>query len=187
MGKLLSAAVALCLLAAGSFGQTVTPSGSVPYVPLVVDGASAGNTAVTNTEEVLKTYTVPANTLNNIGDVLEITAGGVMGATTDVKTAGIRVGGIGGALCAAPSGNAASMIRWYGSARLVKTGTTAMSITGFGAVLNGSNNGTSSGTTNITTTASTDVVITGKNATNSVAGSVTVQYFSVTLIRAPGT
>jgi Cft2 family RNA processing exonuclease len=64
-------------------------------VPLNVDVATAGAGNVGSGEDVLKTYTVPANTLGaNYAKQLELEAWGVTGANADSKTIKLYFGAV---------------------------------------------------------------------------------------------
>ena len=145
---------------------------------LYVTGVVAGNAADT-TEDIMQTYTVPALTLANVGDILEIVAGGAFGGTTDAKTARLRIGGIAGSIVCAPTGNSASQTRWAITAWVVKTGASTQSFTGLGAISAAATGGSLNGTATLTDTATIQIVVTGQNATNSVVNSVTCQYLHV--------
>ena len=149
---------------------------------LYVTGTSVGNGADL-TEDVLQTYTLPANTLTNVGDILHIVAGGVFGGTSDSKTARIRFGGIAGAVLCGPTGVSAGATRWVIESWIVKTAAGAQSFTSLGNTVNANTSGTTSGTTALDETTNLQIVATGQNTTNPAAGSITCQYFHVRLIR----
>ncbi len=153
---------------------------SPPLNVLSVDGVLVGNGADT-TEDTLKTVTLAAKTLNKVGDTIHISAGGTFAASTDVKTLRVKFGGT---AVISPPGVAAGEIKWGVDIWITKTGLNTQSYNAIGRVLNSSNDGTSSGTLAITETAAIAVVVTGQNATNSVASSVTVQMLRVELIHA---
>jgi len=179
-------AAALALLSLPAVAQIVS-GGAASVVPLYVTGIAGANTAVTNVEEQLLTYTVPAGVLVNAGDTLHIVVGGQFAATTDSKTAFVRLNSITGQILSQPVGATASATRWTVEAWVTKTPTsgTSYTYTSIAGVANASNGGIASGTTNITDTAVEPIVVSGKNATSSAAGSVTAQYLGVWLIRAP--
>jgi hypothetical protein len=146
---------------------------------LAASGNSVGNGADLN-EDILKTYTLPAGTLSGNGDIIHITAGGTMGATTDSKTVRIRVGGIAGSVLANPSGATAGAVTWHSEAWIMRTGVGTQSFNSSGAVVGSGNTGgvlTSNGT--FDETLAQDILVTGRNTTNSVAGSITCSWFHV--------
>ena len=146
---------------------------------LAASGNSVGNGADLN-EDILKTYTLPAGTLSGNGDIIHITAGGTLGATTDSKTVRIRIGGIAGSVLANPSGAVAGAVTWHSEAWVMRTGVGTQSFTSMGAVVGSGNTGgilTSNGTLDETQTQ--DILVTGRNTTNSVAGSITCSWFHV--------
>lgn len=167
-----------------SFAQQVFGAVSIT-VPLYVTGNSVGNTADTN-EDILQTYTVPQNTVVNVGDRLRIFAGGTCAASTDTKNPALRIGGIGGTLMIQPTCNAVGQINWSLVAEIVKTGSNTQSFSALGNVTNGNASGTKSGTASSQLDTSTvQIVVTGKNSTSATANSITCQYFSVDLIKGP--
>lgn len=149
---------------------------------LYLTGASVGNGADT-TEDLLQSFTIPANTLGAVGDTIHVVAGGSFAASTDSKTANIRFGGISGNLLGTCTGSAAGTVSWYLEAWITKTGTTAQSFSTVGTVINATTGGTKSGTTVLDETNTIQLVVTGKNATNSVANSVTCQFMFVELLK----
>ena len=149
---------------------------------LYVTGVSAGN-AADLTEDIIQSYTLPGGTLFYVGDIVHVVAGGVFGATTDVKTARIRFGGVTGTVLASPSGNTAGQIRWCAEAWVVKTGTGTQSFTSMGDTVNATTDGTSAGTTALDDTAAIQIVVTGQNGASATAGAVGAQYFHVRLVR----
>jgi len=151
-------------------------------VSLFATGVNVGNGADL-TEDTLQSYTLPANRLANVGDMLRITAGGSFAGTTDSKNARVRFGA---AVLSAPGGSAASTVRWSVIANLVKTSASNQSYTTLGAVLNGpAASGMASGTATVIDTAPILISVTGQNVTSAVAGSITCQFFSVEFIGAP--
>lgn len=146
---------------------------------LFITGTSVGNGADL-TEDTLQSFTIPANTLANVGDTIHIYAAGTLGATTDSKTPRIKVGGTN--LVVATTA-ASTLTKWYASVIIMKTGTntqTYMTTTsGNTAVLAGITNGTLT----LTDSATIALLVTGQNTTNSVAGSVTCQMLVVNFER----
>jgi len=152
---------------------------------LYTDGSASSNTAVLNTEEILKSYTPPTNSLWAVGDMLHIVASGMAAATTDTKTLRMRIGGITGSIIAgAATANTASTVRWTLEAWVLKTDTAlAHTCAGLGSVLNGNAGGTTATTYNADDTQPQQIVVTGLNATAAAAASVTCQFLMVELIK----
>lgn len=173
------------LLTQAAMAQQVTPPSTGSITTLSVNGTSVGNGADT-TEDTLMTYTVPANTLVNVGDMLHIIAGGTFAATTDNKTVRVRFGGVSGVAVSLPNGSAAGQTGWYVDAYITKTGASTQSYVS-GGLSSTNANGTTSGTASKTDTATQDIVVTGRNVTSSAAGSITCQMLVVQYIKAPGT
>ena len=84
--------------------QTATPG--TPVTVLHVNTTSQATTGTS--EEVLATYTLPANTLSANGKAIRVTAWFVSTADAVSKTARIRFGGIGGTVVATNNSSAAS-------------------------------------------------------------------------------
>jgi len=148
---------------------------------LYINGTIAGNGADL-TEDTLMTFDIPANTLVNIGDTIRIFASGNFGGTTDSKTARIKFGA---ANTSQPSAAIASAIKWSSDVYVVKTGTTTHTWASVGTVFNAATGGTSSGTTSVNDGVVTTISVTGQNATNSVASSVSCQLLLVQYIPGP--
>jgi hypothetical protein len=171
-------ALSLAVLSLCAHAQKVEqgPSG---FQRLYSTGVSVGNGADL-TEDTLATYTLPAGTLANAGDTIDIMASGSFGATTDSKAIRLRFGGgnLGG-----PAGAAATLTKWSFHARIVKTGASTQSYDLLGSTVNGNTGGTTSGVAAVTDTAGIVILIGGINTTNSVAGSVTIQTLTIDLNR----
>jgi hypothetical protein len=148
---------------------------------LFFTGTSVGNGADL-TEDTLQTYTLPTGMLANAGDTIKITAGGAFGATTDSKTAAVHFGGIGSAILSGPVGVTAAQARWATEVSVTKTGASTQSYAAVGLTLNSTAGGPNSGTLTATDTGTIQILVTGKNVTNSVAGSVTCQYLLVEFV-----
>lgn len=175
---------ALLLLSTSALAQSVTP-GAGPVTALYVTGASVASTADIN-EDVLQTYTLPANTLANAGDRLRIYAGGSALGSTDNKNARLRIAAGAGGIMAAANLVTASGTRWAIYTEIVKTGAGTQTANSLGHVANSTNSdGLSLVTATVPDNAPIVIQVTGQNATNPTAGSVTCGYFSVELVRAP--
>jgi hypothetical protein len=135
---------------------------------------SVGNGADT-TDDILQTFVVPAGTLASVGDRLVIEAGGTLSASTDNKSMRVRLNaGISIAGCTV---TAAAQASWALRCVVMKSGANTQSVVG---ICNANNvaNGTS-GLQTVTDTAPITITITGQNATNPVAGSITCRFMSV--------
>lgn len=166
---------------AASFGGPVTVRGT-PLVPIQALYASytlVGNGADT-TSDVLQTYTLPANTLKNVGDRLLIKAGGTFAGSTDSKTALLLFGG---GVVTSLTVNTAGQLTWRMEAEICKTGANAQTLCG---VTMGTNNTVAANTvaSSRTDTASIVVTVNGQNSTTATASSITCRYFTVDYINA---
>jgi len=147
---------------------------------LYVTGTAVGNAADLN-ELTLQSYTLPAGTLANVGDIVRVTCGGVFGATTDTKNVRLKFDG---AAALTQTGNLAATTRWWMQWMILKTGTGTQTIMGE-SQSNSTTSGTNNGLLNRTETNAIPIIVTGQNSTNSVANSVTCQMFMVEFIPAP--
>lgn len=165
--------VAAMALALPSHAQQITVGPRNPTI--CATGISAGNGSDL-TEDVMRRCTIPAGTWQNVGDSVRFTLSGFLGGTTDVKAVQVRAGDPpGGVIMTTMNASTAGQTRWWAEVTMTKSGTNTQSFGSLGTVLNGTIGGTSSGPTTLTDTVANDIVITGKNSTNSVANSVTVQ------------
>ena len=84
-------------------GQIVNqPQTDTPGTPVVVLNVNTTSQATTGTsEEVLATYTLPANTLARNGQAVRVTMRGYHAANSNSATLRVRLGGIGGTVLAA--------------------------------------------------------------------------------------
>lgn len=177
-----AAILALVLLASlGPASAIIVPSAGKPSVPLYVTGSSVGNGADL-TEDTLQTYTLPGGTLINVGDRLHVVAGGAYAASTDSKSARVKIGAT---QLATPSGTTVNTTTWQVDAWVVKTGNNAQSYNASAVVVNTSSAGGRSGTATLTDTGALNIVVTGQNTTASTANSITCQYFAVDYYPAP--
>lgn len=162
-------------------GFTVDGSGNVSATNsrkvLYITGTSVGNGADL-TADTLQTFTIPANTLKNVGDIIHVVAGGIFAASTDTKTAAIKFGATSQVTITATT---TSAVRWYGEVWFMKTGTNTQSYTGVGAQVANSS-GTNSATTTLAEGSTIALTVVGQNSTNSVANSVTCQLLMVEYI-----
>lgn len=159
--------------------SALRPATPTKITRLNLTTTSVGNGADT-TEDTLQSFTIPANTLVNVGDTLRIIAGGVFAASTDNKTVRVKLGGT---AISSPTGITAGSIRWGVEAWVVKTGSNTQSYLSTGATVSGTQ-GTDTFTLSLTDTSTIALTITGQNSTNSSANSVTCRFLIVELQKA---
>ena len=133
------------------------------------------------TVDVLQTFTVPANTLKNVGDRLLIRAAGAFIGSTDSKTISMTWGG--GASAFALVASTASGVAWSMDAVFLKTGTNTQTFSSRGFT-NSTIVTTGSTTRAASDTAGIVINFTGQNATNPTANSITCSYFTVDYVAA---
>lgn len=121
------------------------------------------------------TYTIPANTLLNIGDTITIRVGGSFIGSTDNKTAKVRFGSI----ALSTSTTTAAVTKWTGQIWITKTGASTQSYMAVWNLPGAAAQGITSGIASQTDTNTIVVNVTGQNITNSVANSITGQYMSI--------
>ena len=145
--------------------QTATPG-----TPVTVLHVSTTSQATTGTsEEVLATYTLPANTLSANGKAIKITAWGGTATNGNSKSASVRFGGISGTIVASWS-SALSNGEWIISTTIVRTGAATQLSVAMGSY--GSTAMSTRGTAPTQTLSNAvDIVVTGTTATS--AGDVT--------------
>ena len=150
-------------------GQIVNqPRTDTPGTPVVVLNVNTTPKATTGTsEEVLATYTLPANTLSADGKAIRVRAFGKHAANANVATLQIRAGGIGGSVIATCTANVSNG-QWVMDVIYIRTGASAeiagslvFGSTGAGNALPGTQN----------TANAIDIVVTGATPTS--AGDVT--------------
>jgi hypothetical protein len=175
--KRLAIAIVMMMLPLVVGAQTITPGPQAVLRLLYWTGTSVGNAADT-TENTLQSFTLPASTLLNAGDRVRIVAGGTMAASTDTKTARIKVGGQN---LAAVAGTTAGGTSWRGEVELIKVSSNVQSVAAFSIV---NNTGASIGSLGqtLTDTGTLAILITGQNSTNSVLGSITCRFVTVEYI-----
>lgn len=147
---------------AGGGTTTYAPGGRLHAITSTV-------TTTGTTEEVLSTYTMPANTLDSNGRMLHMLVGATTANNANSKTLRIRVGGIAGTMIASQLVSSPASRMFFDVYVVRRTSTT-----GFASETQNTINQTS-----ITTdfTGSIDIVLTGQ--TSGAAGDVTVQQFAV--------
>jgi len=158
-------------------GQIVTGGGGPRAASLLVaDGLLAncvcGSTTVADT---MKTYTLPAGQLANVGDMIHIVAGGKMAASTDAKNVRPKFGGV---VLSNPIGSTAAQILWSVDIWVLKTGANTQTWWAQGGVIN-IYNGNSGGTLTQTDTAPIPITIDALNSTAATAASISTQMLVV--------
>jgi hypothetical protein len=165
-----------------AWNGTAFVAAPMPARALYVTGASVGNGADL-TADTLQSYNIPANTMANVGDMVRIHAAGVFISSTDNKTAIIKFGS---ATLATINTATAGVTRWAADITVVRTSASNQSWMVLSAVQGSSvGNGINAGTSTQTDTAIINILVTGQNATNSVANSVTCQILTVEFIPGP--
>jgi hypothetical protein len=144
---------------------------------LYANGTVAGNGADL-TADTLMTFTMAASQLKNVGDVLRIRANGRFASSTDVKTAVLKLGNQ--VLTTTTSVN--GVVIWWIEVDVMKTASNAQTFGSTGGMNGTGNSGATNGTATQTDTNALTILLTGQNATNSVANSVTCQYFNIEYI-----
>ena len=156
-------------------------SGSGKYTRLFTSLSIIGNGADL-TEDTLVSYTIPANTLVNVGDALHVVASGTFIGSTDAKTARIRIGGL---ASGTPTTTVATSTTWRVELNVTHSALNVQQYEYFGAMSGGA--GTqqySNAQSSLGEGSALTLNVTGQNTTNSVAGSVTVRTVTVDLVRA---
>ena len=133
--------------------------------PLVGNGADL-------TEDVLLSYTLPANTLTQDGQVIHIIAGGTAADSADLKYARIDLGGVRSLIAATL--NEVNAIFWTLETWITRDGPNGLIRIGREVSQEILPVGTLKGATTVPVDWTSDTVftVTGQNAANSVAGSV---------------
>jgi hypothetical protein len=173
--------LALLPLAAVASAQPLPSGGGL--------GASSGvatlftygnNTGVGNgadtTEDTLLTYNIPAGTLKANGDRLRIFVNGFFAASTDAKSARLRLNGSG--LAQTVSGSTASTTTWTIYMEVQRSGSSQQQEAAYSLV----NNGpivVNSGPGTMTDTAAIVLTVTGQNTTTATANTAVVRYVAV--------
>lgn len=141
-----------------------TGSGSARMAgTLNVSGTVTGNVGVG--EDILATYTVPADTLAANGQALRISAWGTTAANGNNKEGRIRFGGIGGTVVADTGVGAFNALAWNMNAIIVRTGAATQTSTG-NAFISNSAFTTSRTAPGQTLSGTVDIVVTGEATNN---------------------
>ena len=148
-------------------GQIVNqPQTDTPGTPVVVLNVNTTSKATTGTsEEVLATYTLPANTLSANGKAIRVTAWGESAANANAKVVRIRFGGIAAAWTASFS-TTASGAAWSISSVIIRTGAATQVSIGSGSASPSGQTLVSAAPT-ATLSSAVDIVVTGLTATAS--------------------
>lgn len=175
---------AFSLLAVSAVAQTVlsgAPTGA--ETAIYATGAIVGNGADT-TLDTLQTYTLPANTLLNVGDAIHIVASGTFASSTDTKNIKIVFGT---PTIASLVGSAAASTAWAFDIWVIKTAANTQSIHAQGTVVGTAGAaGTSSTTTAVVDSSAITIVVQGQNATIATANTANCRIFLVSRRAAPG-
>ena len=141
-------------------------TGTTTGKPSCLLNVNTTSQATTGTsEEVLATYTLPANSLSATGKIIRVTAYFTTAANANTKIARIRLGGLTGAAVTAQSistNNGVVMLCGY----IIRTGANTQAIVGHGIASSGAVTALNSTSTQ-TDTGSLAIVITGATATSS--------------------
>jgi hypothetical protein len=180
MHRRLFLASPLLLLPVAASAQPL-PALSSKYTRLFTSLSIVGNGADL-TEDTLVTYSVPANTLVNVGDALRVVAAGAFIGSTDSKFARIRLGAITAGTAAAA---VATNLAWRVELNITRSAPNIQQFELWTAISGGA--GTqqyTNGQVALAEASPNTLTVTGQNTTNSVASSVTVRTVTVDLIRA---
>lgn len=142
---------------AGAGTGTVIPSGRVASIT-----AAAPTTGTI--EQILATYTMPANTLGTNGYALRIEGGYSTAATANNKTIRVRVGGIAGTVILAYTSATNNGNVWFSALLTRRTATTTY---GNGYATDGATMAVTGAAPTPTLTNNVDIVITGETPTAS--------------------
>ena len=145
-------------------GQIVNQAQTdTPGTPVTVLHVSTTSQATTGTsEEVLATYTLPANTLSANGKAIRVTAWGTTAANGNAKTLRIRFGGVGGTVVAL-NATSTSGAYWLLRSVIIRTGAANQSSIGESM---SSNTAVVVASPTQTLSGAVDVVVTGTTTTS---------------------
>lgn len=177
---LVSGATAVAVMAALRSARAQPLPPGLPARVLYVTAVSVGNGADT-TEDTVQSYTLPANTLANVGDQLHIVVGGVPVNSADTKLFKLKFGGTN---IIATNFVVSTATRIFLEMFVTKTGASTQAATGFS--IGAANNVVQyRAAPNITDTAAIAILVTGQNTSTSTANTVNSDFFMVEYIRAP--
>jgi hypothetical protein len=162
-------------------GNSTDPVVGLHRLFFVAPGGSNGNGAdLTEDPLTACNYTIPANQLASVGDTIHVVAEGTMAASTDNKTAKVKFNGTPIGATVNTSAAAATTWRIDGNLTRIASGAQRWSSFNLGQAIGASVGGQN---TSITDTATIALTITGQNATNAVANSVTCSSLTVDFMR----
>lgn len=165
--------------------KTITLPNVTGTLPVTIC-KSAPNQATTGTsEEVIGTCTVPANTLNADGDILQVLITGVTAANANNKTVRVRFGGIGGVILYDSTALASNNLVYTTERPIILTRISSTTMRGAGCLTTSAKGGTATvtarcwneDTETIDPTISNTLVVTGTTPTAS--GDFTLNTYTV--------
>jgi hypothetical protein len=164
----------LTVVGPGIFGNGSTVAKGTGSAVATLGGVLNVNTtsqATTGTvEEVLATYTLPANTLSANGKGVRITAWGTTAANGNAKTTRIRFGGIGGTIVATVAGSSSGSAVVL-SCVIARTGAATQTSVSLTQLMASSTNSVTVAAPTQTLSGTVDIVVTGTTAAS--AGDLT--------------
>jgi hypothetical protein len=164
----------LTVVGPGIFGNGSTVAKGTGSAVATLGGVLNVNTtsqATTGTvEEVLATYTLPANTLSANGKGVRITAWGTTAANGNAKTTRIRFGGIGGTIVATVAGSSSGSAVVL-SCVITRTGAATQTSVSLTQLMASSTNSVTVAAPTQTLSGTVDIVVTGTTAAS--AGDLT--------------
>jgi hypothetical protein len=161
-------AVLVLLALQSSWTQPGTTATGPMSTVLNVNTTSQATTGTV--EEVLATYTLPANTLSANGKGVRITAWGTTAANGNAKTTRIRFGGIGGTIVATVAGSSSGSAVVL-SCVIARTGAATQTSVSLTQLMASSTNSVTVAAPTQTLSGTVDIVVTGTTATS--AGDLT--------------
>jgi hypothetical protein len=150
-------------VSAGGGTESFKLAGQIDYDDTQVTTSGA-------TETALRTFTLPANTLNATGRTVIFRAWGTLAADTDNKIVRVRLGGIGGTIATQVSQNLSAYTRWEVLVRIIRLALNSQRVIGTGTFYTAAGAGAAAMSTMTVTadtqgeTAGIDIVCTGEGA-----------------------
>lgn len=144
--------------------------------------AGASGNGADTTEDLLTNcaFAMPIGVLPNVGDVFQVTLGGKFTSSTDNKTVRVRLGTTiaGVPIVWTGAATAVNQTGWVVVMRWMKTSLNNQNVAALSSIGANANafSGTSFNTGTLQETLLNNFVVTGQNATNPVANSITCQY-----------
>jgi hypothetical protein len=178
MRRLMALALLALLLPAGAWAQGIRYPGSAggSATALHINAVPAATTGTV--EEVLMTYSIPANFFSAVGKGLHFRVGTQVAANGNTKTLRVRIGGIGGAIVASQvtaTNATGGLVEGY----VLRDGATTARAAAHG-LISTDRIGTTIQATGLTFTGAIDLVVTGE--TGSAAGDATANFFIVSTV-----